>query len=543
MRPKKTFFVMIALLMMSLIVVSQGAIAQDETTSSGTSENTCDITSALESACGEMGDGEICYGAGTIAHTGNDEIDFAAAGDVMNLAGIETVSSDGQDGALTMKVPSGEGIISMALIGEGEITNLVSTDTTDLATLNIQNRQAEAVNLREGPGIDFPIAGVFAYQAEAIVDGRTEDQKWLRAQTDSGVVWIFSNLVRILDEGGQFTDLAVVESLYNEPMLSIRLATSAEARDCGQAGLLIDYNGESPARMSINDVNFIFDSVTMQIQSQPNENMTVNVINGDVELRFAGLRTSVLRGNSTQVALGGDTGLEAVAQPEVERNFAFDSIAAAPMGLFSTDDNMCLAGVDAETSLLYLPREDATSVLTMTDEEHYRITGQTQIDGEAEPWLRVRSASSVQGWIPQSDIMTAGLCGALPEIDSETVFTVVTPGSFVPVGTSIWTANSGNDQVAGECIYPPLAICNHLVAISANPDGSLSWRGQEPEPYRMAKVTENEYSYGGRNKLGNASVSLYLRFNSSTSWGLTMTQVFDNDPNCTHTFNYAAVPR
>jgi hypothetical protein len=34
-----------------------------------------------------------------------------------------------------------------------------------------------------------------------------------------------------------------------------------------------------------------------------------------------------------------------------------------------------------------------------------------------------------------------------------------------------------------------------------------------------------------------------LTFTSATTWMMTTTQVFDNDPSCVHTLYYNAVPR
>ena len=68
----------------------------------------------------------------------------------------------------------------------------------------------------------------------------------------------------------------------------------------------------------------------------------------------------------------------------------------------------------------------------------------------------------------------------------------------------------------------------------------MSWRGQEPLPYTLTQTAPNTYAYNGRSVLGNGNVSFLLTFTSETTWQLTLTTVFDNDPQCNHTFYYNA---
>lgn len=114
--------------------------------------------------------------------------------------------------------------------------------------------------------------------------------------------------------------------------------------------------------------------------------------------------------------------------------------------------------------------------------------------------------------------------------------------SYAPEGRSIWQANSGPDVTSGTCSNPPLVMCSHMAAITLNDNGTISWRGQELKTYTMRQSSRNPnvYSYSGRNGLGNADIQMVLSFNSASAWSMTMTQVFDDDPKCTHTFYYTS---
>ncbi|MCS6835730.1 MAG: hypothetical protein NZ750_06915 [Anaerolineae bacterium] len=115
--------------------------------------------------------------------------------------------------------------------------------------------------------------------------------------------------------------------------------------------------------------------------------------------------------------------------------------------------------------------------------------------------------------------------------------------SFLAPQTVIYQADSGPDVLSGTCNTPPIEACSHPAAITPNADGTISWRGQEPVPYRMQPVGPNTFVYRGRNVLNNARLSLELTLTSESTWSMTMTTVYDNDPLCNHTYYYTAVRR
>jgi len=115
--------------------------------------------------------------------------------------------------------------------------------------------------------------------------------------------------------------------------------------------------------------------------------------------------------------------------------------------------------------------------------------------------------------------------------------------SFLAAQTTVYQAESGPDVLSGTCSSPPIAACSHPAAITPNADGTVDWRGQEPLPYRMQPTGPNTFVFQGRNALNNANLSLELTLTSATTWNLTMTTVYDNDPLCNHTYYYSATKR
>ncbi len=169
-------------------------------------------------------------------------------------------------------------------------------------------------------------------------------------------------------------------------------------------------------------------------------------------------------------------------------------------------------------------------------------------------WALVRTLDgSLRGWVSAA-YLTLNNGNALAnypvveeavaasESSSTTSSTTTVAASYAPEGRSIWQANSGPDVTSGTCSNPPLVMCAHLAAITLNDNGTISWRGQELKTYTMRQSSRNPnvYSYSGRNGLDNADIQMVLTFNSESAWSMTMTQVFDDDPKCTHTFYYTA---
>jgi hypothetical protein len=111
-------------------------------------------------------------------------------------------------------------------------------------------------------------------------------------------------------------------------------------------------------------------------------------------------------------------------------------------------------------------------------------------------------------------------------------------GDLLPDGRSIWNAHTGVDNLTGVCTTPPIAQCDHLAAITPNADGTISWRGQEPEAYTLYPIGDNTYS--GSQFANNTQLTVTITITSPTTWIGSKTTVYGDDPGCTHTFSYTA---
>ncbi|MCU0513777.1 MAG: SH3 domain-containing protein [Anaerolineae bacterium] len=484
--------------------------------------------------CQGTAPGAACIGAGTVA------VDAAATepGTLIDLASRQTLTLE-QDGLVLLRSTFGlaDENAAVTLIAYGAMTleNTTQSVSLPLPTLTLRNPGVYVLNLRDQPDKNSLLVGTLDVGIELTADGRTADNRWLHVQTDAGAAWISTSIVEIVS--GSINDLAVLDSHYVQPWQRLRLQSSA---GCG--GLLIQSAAETPARLQVNGADLLLRTGTVIAEAQPEAALQLRVLSGEVQVRAARYSALARQSDAVSVALGGADALTATAEPRVAQQYAFSSIAAAPLGLLPAASAICVAGVDgtAGADLYNGPGAPYSPVAAASPDYTYVVTGQNTSDDGAT-WWRLADRQ----WVAQASIATAGLCSAVVEVPRPTLVTLAGSSqsvvhNFLPAGTSVWQASTGEDTLSGTCNTPPIAQCSHLVAIIPDGRGGLGWRGQEPQPYPMSPIGNDTFAFSGRNQLGNARLSLSIGFSSDTSWGGQMTLVYDNDPGCTHTFYYTA---
>ncbi|MBZ0289250.1 MAG: hypothetical protein K8I30_16645, partial [Anaerolineae bacterium] len=467
--------------------------------------------------------------------------------DTLQTAALDLNASQWESALI--QIPAGDQPIAMALFGGAAITNTAQTAVPTPEPLTATNKSGYNVNLRTGPGKDFEVAGFFGWDKTASVDGRSADGKWLRLQTDSGFAWISTDLVSL---NGDVDTLPVLRGDVG-PMRQFTLNTPEEsACGAGASGLLVSHTGAEDVALQINGANLTFDSATLLLQARANARLDIFVIDGEAAVDADGEKITAKQGETAEVALGGEDGLEASAAPLVKPSYPFNSIVGMPLELVSETSLSCTVGlIDADVNASTFEQPDGESAITglLVLDAHYPVLGQ-MTDEQSNLWWRLDG-----GWVRQDTVQVAGACDEVAETSPDSTLSTTTNVSantgasaalfstaLVPTGETIWSADPGHDILSGACVTPPLPVCPHPTAISPN-GATLSWRGQEPLPYTLRLAGDNTYSYTGRNNLNNADVTMSLTFTSTSTWTMTTTQVFDSDPSCVHTLYYNAVPR
>ena len=514
------------------------------------------ILESAQEACGEVGTNEVCHAASPVMLTLPDGVDTDfESGDSLDLSTVSSLSTTDTDGEgglgiaiANAQMNLSDGAVQMVLFGEATINNLVEAMDGPLPTLTATNIAGYPINLRDGAGTNFNVAGTLDEDAEITVDGRNDAADWFRVQTDDGIAWVYISLISL---DGDASSLAVLDSPYTSPMQNFMLSAPIDETSCNVAtsGLLMQYTGETTAQIGVNGVDVKFSDATLLLQATPSETLNIQVIAGEVVVTSQGTERTAVDGEL--VTVGVDENLLATAPPSIDGDYDFANVAGAPTTLLTNDALMCVAGIgygDDAVSVYGGPSDEYGVIQTMENSGHYSVLGYAENNDEM--WWQVETGRS-QSWVPQASVRTAGICSTIEVADipplvasSTTQNTAPSNVSFVPPVQSIWQAESGPDVLTGDCTNSaPLAVCSHLSAVIPQPDGSVQWRGQEPVPFTLANTGLNTYYFQGRNFQNNGNISLNLTFVSETLWNLTYSTIYDNAPDCTHTFYYTGTPR
>lgn len=374
------------------------------------------------------------------------------------------------------------------LFGAVDVVNLSTGAAEELPTVTVTGTASPNLNLRAGPGTDYPVLDALPLSVEAVADGQNEAGDWLRLRRGELTVWGFAEY---LDPGED--DLSVLETLeagdvsrpdlFGAPMLAIELITMPADSVCGEAGLLVQNpNADETGYVEINGVRIALDEGTLLVQGEETEAgmvTTVTVLAGKARVAVPDLPPA-------EVFTAEQAVVEPDAAPEVTGAEDIDAVVEAlPTGLLPV-------ALDEQPVVEPPPPPVVSAPADST-------TGTGDTDTDQQP-----------------------------------------AASFAPTQSSVWQSFPGQDNMSGTCTGPATVFCNHPVAITPNGDGTITWRGQEPTGYVLTPTGPNTFYFSGRRHQGDGNITLALTFTSQTTWSMTMTIVYDNDPNCTHTFYYTA---
>lgn len=526
----------IAALLIGLISGVYLVMAQDA------APETCPYFAHVETArtaCDGLGAGELCLNAGAVDLDGDA---FVLPGASRSLESITRIAG-GADALATFKLDAGlpddAEPAQVTLFGSTEIVNTFAPMDENRSTVTITNSGQFVLNMRSAPSLNGAVVTTLDLGVSLEADGRSSDGEWLHVVLEDGrEAWINAGVVTV---DGEIDALAALDDPIQQPMQRFTLNS---ADNCG--GLLIQSTAADSVMLEINGARLSLDSGALVAQAE-DDLLMLRVITGDAEVQVNGETVSADAGSEIQIALEGGT---ASAAPEVADRYAFASLASVPFDLLPQESLVCVAGVNADSAPVYRgPSDEYFLVNEIDPTTHLNVTGQATTD-DGTLWYLVEGVN----WVAGDAVQTYGTCGAVQEVtpqvinQQQTSPNVSQPGSdavttvhnLLPQGQSIWQAFTGPDTLVGTCNAPPIAACDFPSAVITNADGSIQWRGQEPIPYTMRSTGADSFTYSGRNGLNNANVTFSLNFTSASSWAGTMQIVYDDDPACTHTFNYTA---
>ncbi len=283
----------------------------------------------IDNACLTTGRNQVCYGNIQLTATPRTgaSLTFDKTGDIANVVDLEALKlssmslTDESWGVALMRLQAnlagtlpGQNV-TFLLFGNVQIDNAVKTpielSMTTLRGVNVRLRPTTATNnviasLKPGETVT--------------ANGRLKDSSWVRVKLDSGMGWVSADFLKGTSDLKQ---LLVVEAGTPSfgPMQAFTFNSGLHDRPCDQApdsGILIQTpKGGTHVTFEVNDVQITLGS-TVYLQSQPNDFMTVTVVEGQATLTVNGQSQRVPAGTFSQVPLdeaGNASGSAAYPKP------------------------------------------------------------------------------------------------------------------------------------------------------------------------------------------------------------------------------------
>lgn len=339
--------------------------------SHSTAQSHCEtiVETAIETAldnCTDIRRNQACYGNISInveAAPDVQELAFAQAGDLVAVTDLASmrlssqVADTGEWGIADMLVEvltnAGSVGAQVILFGEASIENTVEPAP---AIVRVPITATINANIRSGPSTNFAVLGSVAAGEQLVATGRLDDGSWLRLQYDDGTAWIFTELVASQED---ITTLDVVaqdsrlDAPRYGPMQAAIMATGVDDAPCEPApesGVLLQTpEGVTELRFSLNEVEIVFQS-TVYVQSQPDVEMIVNMLDGDAEITAFGETRFAPAGTRVRIPMGADS--IAIGAPIGPEPYDDDEIMLVPVVLLMRE-------VEPTASLTVAEIEDA----------------------------------------------------------------------------------------------------------------------------------------------------------------------------------------
>lgn len=539
------------------------------------------VLGAVKQACSSAeasGANSACLGYDTAkaTFTGSASSEFKARGDHINLADIASLTTSAADpaagkwGIATLHIQAGlpttsKGLTAV-LFGDASLTSNVRA--TDLPTLPVVSK-GNTVLLRGGAGPGYPAALKLLPNQNAVVDGRNAAGDWLRVRLEKAVGWAYAPQVKVTGDVQSLTVLDETDTdadfLYKNPMQAFTLTTGNPATCKGEAssGLLLQLAGDKAdqtAHLSINGADVELSSAILYARATPKDRLEIAAIAGSATITALGSSVTLNAGEWVRIRLGGKDGLNVIAAPTAKTDFPFAVIDGTPINALP-EAMPCTVGLPADSKgrvpVRVGPGDERGSLFFMDANSSYPVKGWAN-DANGAPWWKIDAEGRDQAWVAQAAVHSLGACGQVAKADIPPVIAAPPPDTgntggtdsasagdsggqgFAPTTQTIWDVTPGIDKLVGDCAnVAPINYCPSLVALTPRGSG-LMYKGQELNPYYMARVRENVYAYSGAapEALGPGRIKLTLVFTSQTTWTITRVLTLNEAPACQHVYTF-----
>lgn len=319
------------LLVVFVVIVAASALPQAGAQDGG--EVSCPVLvqmayEATQNVCDGLGRDEACYGNVNIEasfQADAENLPFETPGDTVQLTALESLQLSSMNTTeqiwgisllhVRADLPEDDPTqnVEVLLFGNVEITQAPAESAVPVV-LTITPAENN-INIRSAASTSDSIITTLLHGQSLTADGRNEAGDWLRVQLadGTGTGWVFAELVTT---DGDISNLPVVDNasstttsetvLSYGPMQAFYFTSGLHDRPCAEApdsGLLIQTpQGAGKITFLINEVNIDLGS-TVYLQAQPGGEMTVYVLEGQVDVTAQGVTVTAPAGTQVRIPL------------------------------------------------------------------------------------------------------------------------------------------------------------------------------------------------------------------------------------------------
>jgi uncharacterized protein YraI len=448
--------------------------------------------SAVDVSCTDTGRNQVCYGNVQLVATPREgaTLAFDTAGDRADVTDIQALQlssmslADRSWGVALMQVQAnlpdtlpGQNV-TFLLFGNVEIENRASATHT----LNMTALRGVNVRLRPTTTANNIIASL--RQGDSVsADGRLADSSWVRVQINGSTGWVAADFLSAEDD---LHNLPVVEAGEPSfgPMQAFAFRTGLADRPCAEApdsGILIQTPaGSGKITINANGVQIRLGS-TVYLQAQPNNLMTVSVVEGEAVLEVFGQTQTVPAGTYSQIPM--DNAGQAAGTPSYPRPYDAAALATLPLGIAA------FASITVAAPLT--PAQIETALATPTPQPQIvqaAPAGSSDDSSHSESETGAGGTPRSGTW-NQSQRLTTNTCDPSASGQSVGTMSYTTPTiTFSDSGDSlVWDAPGwmtlGMGRT-GDGVYQSVTDYDHLtitIAFTSTTSYNFTWSGIYPE--------------------------------------------------------------
>jgi len=309
------------------------------------------VINIVDQTCGGIGRDEVCYGnyeVNVVAQASAPKFVFDTPGNMTSLGYIRSLFLSALDpekdiwGIAQMRLfaKTDRGAEDIILLLFGDVSVEDATEPTTTFDVVADDGFGFSVNIRNVPSLDGLVLNSVPSKAVLEAVGRLEDTSWIRVKVPNSdaVGWIAGHFVEPVNDADNLEMLAIQDGdkPYYGPMQAFYYNSGGNT-SCSNMmsdGLLIQTpHGTARVNLLINEVSIEFISLgsgtTAFIQANPQDGMTISMLEGTAVVEANGGTTNVNTGLSTNIALNSD--LSASGTPHMPSTIDVDEISSVAL--------------------------------------------------------------------------------------------------------------------------------------------------------------------------------------------------------------------